>query len=131
MSIARREMALLGAIPVVFAGAITLWSVNPGSESDARPWHHNSQMISKAEDVVKGRLKDPESADFRNVSVAQDGLTVCGEVNAKNSFGGYVGYRPFLTVGDYVDIAKDGRLETAQRYTAACTEPAPPPTNKS
>lgn len=48
-------------------------------------------------------LKDPESARIRGVKVAIGGLNdplngsshVCGEVNAKNSYGGYTGYSPF------------------------------------
>lgn len=47
-------------------------------------------------------LKDPSSARFRGLRAEQRQLDngntsvfVCGEVNAKNSFGAYVGYRPF------------------------------------
>lgn len=49
--------------------------------------------------LVKDRLKDPESAIFKNVSAFErpDGsLLVCkGEVNAKNGFGGYMGFKEF------------------------------------
>jgi hypothetical protein len=32
--------------------------------------------------------------------------TVCGEVNAKNSYGGYVGFRPFVaSISDKADAA--------------------------
>ncbi|MCU4623464.1 hypothetical protein KTJ54_15365 [Acinetobacter radioresistens] len=40
-------------------------------------------------EVVSSTLKDPDSAEFRNVK------GYCGEVNAKNSFGGYVGFKRF------------------------------------
>ena len=42
-------------------------------------------------------LKDPESAQFRNLrlSSGEGGEALCGEVNAKNAFGGYVGFTPF------------------------------------
>lgn len=49
------------------------------------------------EGVVKV-LKDPESARFGNMYGSQraDGtIAVCGYVNAKNSYGGYTGLRPF------------------------------------
>jgi hypothetical protein len=47
-----------------------------------------------AADAVRGTLKDPSSAEFRN----QHGL--CGEVNARNSFGGYGGFRRFVVISE-------------------------------
>lgn len=49
-------------------------------------------------DVPKS-LKDPDSVRFQNLfSVKTDkgGLLVCGELNAKNSFGGYTGFKKFM-----------------------------------
>lgn len=51
---------------------------------------------------VVAHLKDPESAQFRN----QYGL--CGEVNAKNAMGGYVGYRRFIAVREDLVVVDDG-----------------------
>lgn len=45
-------------------------------------------------DLVKRRLFDPNSANFRNVTHAH--AIVCGEVNAKNKMGGYVGFKAFV-----------------------------------
>ncbi len=51
--------------------------------------------------TAKGRLKDPESAKFdglRVLSFQAMGKTIamtCGNLNAKNSYGGYVGSKPF------------------------------------
>jgi hypothetical protein len=46
---------------------------------------------------IKEQLKDPESALFRNMILTKEesGLA-CGEVNSKNSLGGYVGFHPFV-----------------------------------
>jgi len=47
---------------------------------------------------VSNQLNDPESARFRGVKAAiwKNGiLVVCGEINAKNRMGGYVGYHLF------------------------------------
>lgn len=52
------------------------------------------QTIRKAHDAVKENLFDPNSAEFRNDRVMDDG-TVCGEVNAKNRMGGYVGFTDY------------------------------------
>jgi len=61
--------------------------------------------------LVTAEMKDPDSAQFRNVTLykhmftyRKDVLTpggsfsLCGEVNAKNAFGGYVGYKDFVAV---------------------------------
>jgi len=52
---------------------------------------------------MQHRLKDADSAKFRDVRVLaktlKDGsvaFDVCGEVNAKNSYGAYGGYSVFL-----------------------------------
>lgn len=47
-----------------------------------------------AREAVKGTLKDPDSAKFQNERIS--GLLVCGEVNAKNSYGGYTGYKRYI-----------------------------------
>jgi hypothetical protein len=80
-------------------------------------------------EAVTHNLNDPESARFRNLQVITlegtilerlnnspkhwnydwfvstftydpECLDLCGEVNAKNHFGAYVGYRPFFVGGD-------------------------------
>lgn len=50
------------------------------------------------QDAIQYRMKDPGSTTFRNIGAVQksDGtISVCGEVNSKNSFGGYNGFMPF------------------------------------
>lgn len=58
--------------------------------------------IVKAQDTVKQKLKDPRSAQFRNVFFSQKGgvPVACGEVNSKNSLGGYGGYQRFIGTDD-------------------------------
>ncbi len=60
------------------------------------------EIVNVAVAEFRLELKDSQSARFRNSyfrgSVGGDGeihLTLCGEVNARNSFGGYSGWRPF------------------------------------
>lgn len=59
-------------------------------------------LIEAAKKTVVNKFKDPESAQFRNLSVRDQGKSraVCGEVNAKNSYGGYVGFKKFYVLGD-------------------------------
>ena len=51
-----------------------------------------------ARENAKARLKDPDSAQFRNQFVGKKGVP-CGEVNSKNSFGGYTGFQRFVASG--------------------------------
>ena len=44
---------------------------------------------SRIKDVVKHRLKDPESAQFKDTIYSPDGKRACLIWNAKNSMGGY------------------------------------------
>jgi hypothetical protein len=46
------------------------------------------------ESAVAAQMRDPSSVQFRNVKTGTDAL--CGELNAKNGFGGYVGFKPFV-----------------------------------
>lgn len=57
---------------------------------------------------ITKKLKDPNSAMFRSLMVHRgDAPTsgnyfVCGEINSKNSYGGYTGFKPFVAfVFDY------------------------------
>ena len=56
---------------------------------------------------VKEQLFDPESAQFRNVHEGverKNGWIVCGEVNGKNRFGGYTGFKKFSTTEKRGDV---------------------------
>lgn len=83
-----KKILLALVIPLVLAGC------KPGEE----------KAISLAKSEVAVNLKDPASAQFRNVKVskmtdAEDGhvvAVVCGEINGKNGFGAYAGFHPFF-----------------------------------
>jgi hypothetical protein len=47
--------------------------------------------------AMEDRLKDAESAKYKDVRIAKDGTT-CGLVNAKNSYGAYSGFEPFIAM---------------------------------
>lgn len=56
-------------------------------------------LQAAAEEAVRSSLKDPESARFKPPFMAfkdeKGDIAVCGYANAKNSYGGYVGFEPF------------------------------------
>jgi hypothetical protein len=68
----------------------------------------DATAIERIKSRVKGTLKDPSSADFKDVRISTPGW-VCGEINAKNGFGGYVGFRHFVGRDDkaYIDSGTD------------------------
>lgn len=57
----------------------------------------DNDMIKLGESLVKQTLKDPDSAKFNSYyRPFGDGVGyICGTVNAKNSYGGYVGNRNY------------------------------------
>lgn len=70
------------------AGALILWASYFSPEA-------------RSKDVVRGRLFDPESAVFRGVKRStRDPDVWCGEVNARNRFGGMVGFTRYVV---YID----------------------------
>lgn len=61
--------------------------------------------MERGKDAVRSLLKDPGSAEFREVYFHrgdEDIPMVCGQVNSKNGFGGYVGYQYFISAGNPV-----------------------------
>jgi len=64
-------------------------------------------------DAIRQTLIDPFSAKFKDVIVSynpkRDEVHVCGLLNAKNGFGAYVGFEPFL-----VKIDLDEELEATR-----------------
>ena len=66
---------------------------------------------------LRDSMKDPGSVEFRNVreSIYQGDAYVCGEVNAKNGFGAYVGYKRFVSTKFGYDIHIDSPDDTLFR----------------
>ena len=67
--------------------------------------------IRKAGQYLAQTLRDPASATFRNIFLykrvnAKPGMqvTVCGEVNARNGYGGLTGFQQFMISGDRVNV---------------------------
>lgn len=71
---------------VIFLGFVPLNGYAKGS------------AISVAENAIKDSLNDPDSAKFKNLKVSKvcsGSQYVLGYVNAKNSYGGYTGFKIF------------------------------------
>ena len=66
-------------------------------------------LVAQAKVALTYTFKDPGSAQYRNVGLyksttGKGGDIVCGEVNAKNSYGAYVGFQRFAVWRDIVVI---------------------------
>ena len=87
------------------------------------------KAFEKAKEAIASKLKDPGSAQFRNVKLKLyiDKPVVCGEVNAKNSYGGYVGFKRFIAGIDFGTLESSDSRYPQTTYAAnygidsACT----------
>lgn len=61
-----------------------------------------SLWIVKSQDGIKARLRDPDSAEFKDSRFYSGGKTpvVCGRVNARDGFGGYTGFERYVASGE-------------------------------
>ncbi|MGV8691710.1 hypothetical protein ACV35Z_37390 [Pseudomonas aeruginosa] len=76
----------------------------------------NDQQREHAMASVREVLKDPDSAKFsgligvRSISAPPDKYSICGKVNAKNSYGGYTGFTRFAVLDSSVNLADSTRF---------------------
>jgi len=79
------------------------------AEFEQRQVAEKLEKTKEIEDKVRALAFDPESAQFRN----QKGN--CGEVNAKNKFGGYTGFKKYIynPETDTVDLESLDKFYTA------------------
>lgn len=116
----RRKIVLIGVfIPALIC--LSIWGYVSGHLPYSPKW--------TAKNAVLQNLNDPDSASFRNLTeTRKDGVKrVCGEVNAKNRMGAFVGFSRFVysyateqvdfDPGEYEVKASD--VESAE---AQCTE---------
>ncbi|MGY3552663.1 hypothetical protein [Williamsia sp. R60] len=96
----RLLLGLVGSAVLLLAACST-----PDSEMTAEQYAELAKDV--CQDAARDVLKDPNSADFRDVSatVVTEGeqWSVVGEVNANNSFGGKVGYQGFTCTANYTE----------------------------
>jgi hypothetical protein len=61
-------------------------------------------LVKAAKAQLVANLKDPSSVQYRGLYVARaeesGDLVLCGEFNARNSYGGFAGFEPFIASRD-------------------------------
>lgn len=88
-----KYLCILAALAIT--GCATKQDLNQELKFPYRTFATPEAAITAAQDDIKSVLKDPTSAMFRGAYykiLAPNQYAVCVQVNAKNAFGGYVGY---------------------------------------
>ncbi|MBP7722476.1 MAG: hypothetical protein KA155_08055 [Alphaproteobacteria bacterium] len=91
---------MIGALCLLISGV----SFSKKSFAEMSEKSREELWVIKTQDGVRNHLKDPSSAKFRNSVFHrwQGTPVVCGEVNSKNSFGGFGGFQRFIASGDAI-----------------------------
>ena len=107
---------MLGLLALVMPVAAMAQSAGITAEERAQA----EANIQNAGRYLAQTMRDPTSATFRNVFLykrvnAKPGhqVTVCGEVNARNGYGGLTGFQQFMLSGDRVYVGNAVGLDVA------------------
>lgn len=78
--------------------------------------------VQRAQDQLVRDFKDPAAARYRNVTLSnRDVPTVCGEVNGKNSYGAYVGFKRFYATDTRgFSAVDDGSTQFEEVWSRVC-----------
>jgi hypothetical protein len=109
--------------------ALTAFERNaPATIQRARGERQARDLEARAKRALETYLRDPFSVRLRNLRAGRGGA-ICGQVNAKNAMGAYVGFKDFVVgrdgrriwMSDYVDgIDSDLFSDFAEAYANAC-----------
>ena len=86
-------MMKISAIAAVAAIALFMGSANAQTVRGTLPTGIDFAALSSA---VTADFRDPGSAQFKTIVAGAKPTIVCGWVNAKNGFGGYTNFVPFI-----------------------------------
>lgn len=93
-------------LAIIAISTLLMWHFMSGGSSKTPPEvsQHTKELVwvEKSKDAVRSRLKDPNSAEFKDVHFSDAGGTpvACGQVNSKNTYGGYTGFQHFVAAGE-------------------------------
>lgn len=82
----------------------------------------DQRLVAKAEADVRSHLKDPNSAEFENVSAMVAGNCVIGRVIGKNGFGASTGYHGFVWKPGHVVFEEEAGLLPFVDAQNACVD---------
>lgn len=119
-----RGCLLLVLIPTAAVLLLVLYLERFGSNASTVEASMNrapTMSTFEAQERVRSRMRDPQSVQFRNTRSLNTGNVawVCGMYNAKNGFGGYAGFEPFVVTPTQVITATDAEANEAANRTLA------------
>lgn len=112
-----RVLAILSAVFLLAGCEVTEVQVQPVTPSGA--------MIAKLKSTIDSGLRDPSSAQYRGFvayAIGEGDTLLCGELNAKNGFGGYVGFNAISAIFDASGTLESYRVDASGQWPAAATE---------
>lgn len=98
---------------ILLSMTLTMLPATPSAAS------HDAREIANAKAAIEDTLKDPASVIYRDVRYYESSRNVCGEYNAKNGYGGYVGFKLFRVdaSGNVADVEPLSDLTSSYRKT--------------
>lgn len=105
MKAMKEKKVFLFVASVALLGCLSIFAYFFGwpAYQEAQAAKDAEKKIAAAHEKVAAELRDPSSAQFRGSKVDFSG-GVCGQVNGKNAFGAYVGFRWFYAKDSEVMI---------------------------
>lgn len=92
---------------LLVAGLVCVCLAACGKSEAQRQRESAATLTSLGEKYVKEKILEPSSAQFRNQFIGKKGAP-CGEVNAKDAFGAYIGFQRYISVArDLTLLAQD------------------------
>lgn len=91
----------LFAFGVLFAVYGSTREPRATEKTQNKPENKAGLLLYFAQEQIKQNAKDPSSVQFRGEQLHEKtdvGAVACGEVNAKNSFGAFTGFKGFVAV---------------------------------
>ncbi|MBV7536743.1 hypothetical protein KW842_13295 [Duganella sp. sic0402] len=78
-----------------------------GKSAEQKQREETAVLTSQGEKYVREKVLEPSQAQFRNQFIGKGGAP-CGEVNAKDAFGAYIGFQRYISVArDLTLLAQD------------------------
>jgi hypothetical protein len=78
-----------------------------GESAEQKQREEALTLTTLGEKYVREKVLEPTQAQFRNQFIGKGGAP-CGEVNAKDAFGSYIGYQRYISVArDLTLLAQD------------------------
>lgn len=100
------------------------------SDVDARYERASQEMMQAAVDLVRSTTVDPRATKFRLVAISPGGKAVCGEYNARNKLGAYVGFYRFMVTSNMLAHESPGHPFDQQEWVNKCLSDGESDTNK-